>query len=192
MAFHAELSNPLPPGEIRAEGEFGPLDTSKPEETPASGSYTFRTRESGRVSRDRRDALFDRKIRRETESTGSCGHDRHAGLQRVAESAHGAFAHAISRRREWMERRRVAEKREGADGKFDGVGARRNRGQRRTERQDGLADGNRKRREHQGLARAAGAQSSSEDDGDDEISHDRLCAAGAAGLHQAREPARRF
>jgi hypothetical protein len=41
MAFHADLSNPLPPGEIRAEGEFGPLDTSKPDETPASGSYTF-------------------------------------------------------------------------------------------------------------------------------------------------------
>src|SRR3984957_4578714 len=41
MAFPAELSNPLPPGEIRAEGEFGPLDTSKPEEAPASGSYTF-------------------------------------------------------------------------------------------------------------------------------------------------------
>ncbi len=41
MAFHAELTNPLPPGEIRAEGEFGPLDTSKPEEAPASGSYTF-------------------------------------------------------------------------------------------------------------------------------------------------------
>ena len=41
LAFHAELTNPLPPGEIRAEGEFGPLDTSKPEEAPASGSYTF-------------------------------------------------------------------------------------------------------------------------------------------------------
>jgi hypothetical protein len=41
MAFHAELTNPLPPGEIRAEGEFGPLDTSKPEEAPASGSFTF-------------------------------------------------------------------------------------------------------------------------------------------------------
>jgi AsmA-like C-terminal region len=41
MAFHTELSNPLPPGEIRAEGEFGPLDTSKPEEAAASGSYVF-------------------------------------------------------------------------------------------------------------------------------------------------------
>jgi hypothetical protein len=41
LAFHAELTNPLPPGEIRAEGEFGPLDTSKPEEAAASGSYTF-------------------------------------------------------------------------------------------------------------------------------------------------------
>ena len=41
MAFHAELHNPLPPGEIRAEGQFGPLDTSKPAEAPASGSYIF-------------------------------------------------------------------------------------------------------------------------------------------------------
>ncbi len=41
MAFHAEMTNPLPPGEIRAEGEFGPLDTGKPEEAPASGSYVF-------------------------------------------------------------------------------------------------------------------------------------------------------
>ncbi|HEY2820173.1 MAG TPA: AsmA-like C-terminal region-containing protein [Candidatus Acidoferrum sp.] len=41
MAFHVELTNPLPQGEIRAEGEFGPLDTKNPEEAPASGSYTF-------------------------------------------------------------------------------------------------------------------------------------------------------
>jgi hypothetical protein len=41
MAFHAELSSPLPPGEIRAEGEFGPLDTKNPEAAPASGSYIF-------------------------------------------------------------------------------------------------------------------------------------------------------
>jgi AsmA-like C-terminal region len=41
IAFHAELSNPVPPAEIRAEGEFGPLDTNNPQQTPASGSYTF-------------------------------------------------------------------------------------------------------------------------------------------------------
>jgi hypothetical protein len=41
MAFHAELTNPLPPGEIRAEGEFGPLDAKNPEAVPASGSYIF-------------------------------------------------------------------------------------------------------------------------------------------------------
>jgi hypothetical protein len=41
MEFHAALTNPLPPGEILAEGEFGPLDTSKPEEAAASGSFTF-------------------------------------------------------------------------------------------------------------------------------------------------------
>ena len=40
MVFHAELSNPLPPGEVRVEGKFGPLDTKKPAEAPASGSYT--------------------------------------------------------------------------------------------------------------------------------------------------------
>jgi hypothetical protein len=41
MAYHVEMSNPLPPGEIRAEGEFGPLGTGKPEEAPASGSFVF-------------------------------------------------------------------------------------------------------------------------------------------------------
>jgi hypothetical protein len=41
LAFHAELSNPLPPGEIRADGEFGPLNTGDPEETAASGNYVF-------------------------------------------------------------------------------------------------------------------------------------------------------
>jgi AsmA-like C-terminal region len=41
MTFHTELSNPMPPGEIRAEGQFGPLDPSNPEEAPASGSYVF-------------------------------------------------------------------------------------------------------------------------------------------------------
>jgi len=41
MAFHAELSNPLPPGEIRAEGEFGPLNADDPEETAAAGNYVF-------------------------------------------------------------------------------------------------------------------------------------------------------
>ena len=41
MGFEAQLSNPLPPGEIRAEGEFGPLNGNDPEETPASGNYVF-------------------------------------------------------------------------------------------------------------------------------------------------------
>ncbi len=41
ITFHTEIGNPLPPGEIRAEGQFGPLDTQKPEEAPASGSFVF-------------------------------------------------------------------------------------------------------------------------------------------------------
>lgn len=41
MGFHAQLSNPLPPGEIRADGEFGPLNGDNPEETAASGNYIF-------------------------------------------------------------------------------------------------------------------------------------------------------
>jgi hypothetical protein len=47
LAFHVALRNSLPPGEIRAEGEFGPLDTNNPEETPASGSYTFERADLG-------------------------------------------------------------------------------------------------------------------------------------------------
>jgi hypothetical protein len=41
MAFHASLKIPEPPGEVRTDGQFGPLNREKPGETPASGSYVF-------------------------------------------------------------------------------------------------------------------------------------------------------
>jgi hypothetical protein len=41
MAFHAALRNPTPPGEIRTDGQFGPLNRDDPGKTPASGSYVF-------------------------------------------------------------------------------------------------------------------------------------------------------
>jgi hypothetical protein len=40
MSFHAELLNPKPPGEIRTEGQFGPLRQDL-EQTRLSGSYDF-------------------------------------------------------------------------------------------------------------------------------------------------------
>jgi AsmA-like C-terminal region len=41
MAFHAALRNPTPPGEIRTDGQFGPLRRDDPGKTRASGSYVF-------------------------------------------------------------------------------------------------------------------------------------------------------
>ena len=41
MTFHAELTNPRPPGEIVTSGQFGPWQKEEPSLTPISGSYTF-------------------------------------------------------------------------------------------------------------------------------------------------------
>ncbi len=41
MSFHAMLQNPKPPGEIRADGQFGPLRTGNAGQTVLSGSYVF-------------------------------------------------------------------------------------------------------------------------------------------------------
>jgi hypothetical protein len=41
MTFHATLQNPEPPGEIQADGQFGPLQAEHVGRTFVSGSYTF-------------------------------------------------------------------------------------------------------------------------------------------------------
>jgi AsmA-like C-terminal region len=41
MAFHAALKIPTPPGEIRADGQFGPLQRDDVGKTAASGEYSF-------------------------------------------------------------------------------------------------------------------------------------------------------
>jgi hypothetical protein len=41
MAFHATLRNPEPPGEIRTDGQFGPLEPDDVGKTQVSGSYVF-------------------------------------------------------------------------------------------------------------------------------------------------------
>ncbi|MGH9934999.1 MAG: hypothetical protein ACREAM_02065 [Blastocatellia bacterium] len=42
MDYHAELTNPKPPGEIRSEGTFGPWAAEVPGDTPIAGRYDFR------------------------------------------------------------------------------------------------------------------------------------------------------
>ena len=42
MIYHADLTNPKPPGLIHADGKFGPWAASGPVDTPVSGIYTFR------------------------------------------------------------------------------------------------------------------------------------------------------
>jgi len=47
MTFHAELTNPKPPGLIRSDGSFGPWSAADPAGTPVSGNYTFRDADLG-------------------------------------------------------------------------------------------------------------------------------------------------
>ena len=41
MPFRAELTNPLPQGEIKTEGRFGPWSKESPGATPVEGKYSF-------------------------------------------------------------------------------------------------------------------------------------------------------
>ena len=40
-SFHFTLDNPLPPGRVRVDGQFGPWNSSDVAATPLSGAYTF-------------------------------------------------------------------------------------------------------------------------------------------------------
>jgi hypothetical protein len=40
-AFHADLTNPKPVGEIQTRGQFGPWNPDNPSQSPVSGTYTF-------------------------------------------------------------------------------------------------------------------------------------------------------
>lgn len=41
MAFAAHLTNPLPRGQVRSKGHFGPFNPDEPGESPIEGSYDF-------------------------------------------------------------------------------------------------------------------------------------------------------
>ncbi|MGH9736480.1 MAG: AsmA family protein [Candidatus Acidiferrales bacterium] len=45
--FRANLTNPVPTGEIESAGEFGPWDAQDPGATPVSGNYTFQNADMG-------------------------------------------------------------------------------------------------------------------------------------------------
>ena len=47
MSFHATLQNAKPPGEIRTDGQFGPLRPENVGHTVLSGSYTFQHADLG-------------------------------------------------------------------------------------------------------------------------------------------------
>ncbi len=47
MSFHAALLNAKPPGEIRADGQFGPLGSQRVGQTILSGSYMFQHADLG-------------------------------------------------------------------------------------------------------------------------------------------------
>jgi hypothetical protein len=41
ISYSVSLHNPLPPGEIKSEGQFGPWNSADPGQTPVAGQYTF-------------------------------------------------------------------------------------------------------------------------------------------------------
>jgi hypothetical protein len=41
LSYSIAVHNPLPPGEIRAQGQFGPWNSDAPGQTPVAGDYTF-------------------------------------------------------------------------------------------------------------------------------------------------------
>jgi hypothetical protein len=47
MSYAISLHNPLPPGEIRSQGQFGPWNSSDPGQTPVAGDYTFQNADLG-------------------------------------------------------------------------------------------------------------------------------------------------
>lgn len=47
MSYAVALHNALPPGEIRAHGQFGPWNSSDPGQTPVAGQYTFQDADLG-------------------------------------------------------------------------------------------------------------------------------------------------
>jgi len=47
LSYAISLHNPLPPGEIRAHGQFGPWNSDDPGETPVAGEYTFQNADLG-------------------------------------------------------------------------------------------------------------------------------------------------
>jgi hypothetical protein len=47
LSYAVSLHNPLPPGEIRAHGQFGPWNSLDPGQTPVAGDYTFQNADLG-------------------------------------------------------------------------------------------------------------------------------------------------
>jgi hypothetical protein len=47
MSYAVALHNPLPPGEIRSQGQFGPWNSSDPGQTPVAGQSTFQNADLG-------------------------------------------------------------------------------------------------------------------------------------------------
>ena len=47
MRYHADLTNPKPPGDIHSIGTFGPWSADEPSNTPLTGDYTFNNADLG-------------------------------------------------------------------------------------------------------------------------------------------------
>jgi hypothetical protein len=48
-SFHAQLTNPIPKGEIDCEGDFGPWQADEPRRTPVNAKFTFSNADMGTI-----------------------------------------------------------------------------------------------------------------------------------------------
>ena len=105
-AFHVTLDNPLPPGRVSVDGQFGPWNESDIAATPLSGTYIFSDAKLASLGGHRRHSLVARQLRRTREGSSRTRHNRYAGLPGEVCRPSGSPAHRVSGHGQLYERRR--------------------------------------------------------------------------------------
>ena len=105
MSYDLAMRNAQPPGEIRATGKLGPLDTQHLDNIPLSGSYTFDQADLGVFERNRRNAFRQGRISRRVGQDRNARNYRHAKFRSDAQQTCRAAENKILRHRRRNRRR---------------------------------------------------------------------------------------
>jgi hypothetical protein len=84
--FHAELTNPVPAGEIESEGTFGPWDPDEPGLTPVAANFIFANADLGQFRGISGHTFVDRPLWRSARTVGRSGYSVRTGFQAVDRS----------------------------------------------------------------------------------------------------------